>query len=429
MTVSNLWRKTRDTNYVELGDIAWISDGDHAIMPETFDSGRRYLRAKDLKYFCIDDSDPVYVSENYFKTLLRSHVKSHDILLSIMGTIGNIAIFPEDLEDVTANRAIAIIRVNSSSGFDPYFIAAFLESNIGIALRERESQGGIQQRINLEGLKRLKIPYILPDAQVKVREKILAAFSQYKKSESLYAEAEALLLHELGFDTLDLSTQKTYIANFSETVEGDRLDADYLNPKYTNLIGHLKNFPHNTLNNLATFSNGATPKGASYLEEGIPFLRIQNVNKNRLALDDVVYIGRKIHDGALKRSQLKPRDVLITITGRIGTAAVVPDSLPVANMNQHSVRLRLKNKEINPYYLSVFLNSKAGLLQSEREAYGATREALPYYCLERLIVPLVSQKLQKQIELKIYEAEEKFIEAKSLLEKAKHQVEQMILGH
>jgi type I restriction enzyme S subunit len=97
-------------------------------------------------------------------------------------------------------------------------------------------------------------------------------------------------------------------------------------------------------------------------------------------------------------------------------------------MNQHSVRLRLKDKQINPYYLSVFLNSKAGLLQSEREAYGATREALPYYCLERLIVPLVSRDLQERIESKIREAEGALQEANDLLEHAKQRVEQMIVG-
>ena len=97
-------------------------------------------------------------------------------------------------------------------------------------------------------------------------------------------------------------------------------------------------------------------------------------------------------------------------------------------MNQHSVRLRLKDKQINPYYLSVFLNSKAGLLQSEREAYGATREALPYYCLERLIVPLASKDLQEQIESKIRAAERTLQEAKNLLEQATQQVEQLILG-
>ncbi|WP_053537722.1 restriction endonuclease subunit S [Anabaena sp. WA102] len=415
-------------NYVELGSVALISDGDHAVMPELFDSGKRYLRAKDLQNFQIDNSDSIYISEEYFQTIQRSHIKPNDILLSIMGTIGNIAIVPENSEIMTANRAVAIIRFQEESAFDPYFIAAYLESKIGIALRERESQGGIQQRINLEGLKRLKIPFISSILQRKVKEKVLAALNRYKDSEKIYAQAEALLLHELGLDNLDLSTQKSYVANFSETVESDRLDAEYYNPKYTVLINYLHNIPHSKLGYIASFSNGATPTGAKYLEKGIPFLRIQNIGKNLLNLDDVVYIDKKIHNRILKRSQLQPGDVLITITGRIGTAAVIPDSLIDANMNQHSVRLRIHNNQINPYYLSVFLNSKAGLLQTDRESYGATRDALPYYCLEKIIIPIVSLDLQNEVEAKIRAAEKTLKEAKSLLEQAKHQVEQIILG-
>ena len=43
--------------------------------------------------------------------------------------------------------------------------------------------------------------------------------------------------------------------------------------------------------------SGSTPKGGNqvYVESGITFLRSQNVWKNRLELDDVVYITPEIH--------------------------------------------------------------------------------------------------------------------------------------
>ena len=195
-----------------------------------------------------------------------------------------------------------------------------------------------------------------------------------------------------------------------------------------NFWGAPQTRPHSLLGDVADFANGATPRGAKYLQEGIPFLRIQNVGKNRLELDDVVFIDETTHNELLKRSQLRPRDVLITITGRIGTSAVVPDDIPVGNINQHIVRMRLRCRKTNPYYLAAFLNSKAGRLQTEREAYGTTREALPYYCLERVIVPKASEALQERIESKIHEARESSKKAKRLLEEAKQRVEQMVLG-
>ncbi len=406
--------------YLELSDIAWISDGDHAIMPETFDSGRRYLRAKDLKNFCIDNSDPVYVSENYFKTLLRSHVKSHDILLSIMGTIGNIAIFPEDLDNVTANRAIAIIRVNSSSGFDPYFIAAFLESNIGIALRERESQGGIQQRINLEGLKRLKIPYIVPDAQVKVREKILAAFSQYKKSESLYAEAEALLLHELGLDTLDLSTKKTYVSNFSETVEGDRIDSEYFQPKYKNIVHHLSNnYVTKTLSELGQVTKG---RSTEYSDIGVPVIRSGD-------LTDLDNLGElKYADSGQVLFYLEKGDICISSIGfgSIGKVQIFDKDGMFATVSEVTV---VRQNQVNPYYLQIFLKSLAGQLQIEKYITGATGQLHLYpRDVSKICIPIIDESKQKEFEKLVMKARQVKQEAKDLLEQAKLRVEEMILG-
>ncbi|MEH2247152.1 restriction endonuclease subunit S [Nostoc sp.] len=410
-----------------LQNLAMISDGNHLTISEEFtdEGGVRYLRGQDLVNFFISDSNPVYIPYKAYEALNRSHMYEGDVLLSVIGTVGNVALVTNKHEHLTGSCKVAIIRPHS---INPYFLAAYLASNIGKSQIYRRVRGAVQQGLILPDLKYFPVPKVDNQQAKEVEALIKDAHQCQKDSESLYAEAEALLLHELGLDNLDLSTQKSYVANFSETVESDRLDAEYYNPKYTVLINYLHKIPHSKLGYLVSFSNGATPSGAKYLDEGIPFIRIQNVTKNRLDFDDVVYIDEKIHNGILKRSQLQPGDVLITITGRIGTAAVIPDSLLFANMNQHSVRLRIHNAQINPYYLSVFLNSKAGLLQTDREAYGATRDALPYYCLEKIIIPIASLDLQKQVEVKIREAEKTLQEAKTLLERAKHQVEQIILG-
>jgi restriction endonuclease S subunit len=134
-----------------------------------------------------------------------------------------------------------------------------------------------------------------------------------------------------------------------------------------------------------------------------------------------------VHKGQLARSQLIPGDVLITITGRIGTSAVVPENLTQCNINQHIVRIRLNEYKIDPYFLAAFLNSFAGLFQSERESYGTTREALPYYCLEKLLIPIANTSLQKRVRAKILEAQDAQKEAKKILDDAKRRVEEMIL--
>src|SRR5699024_11648087 len=102
-------------------------------------------------------------------------------------------------------------------------------------------------------------------------------------------------------------------------------------------------------------TSGSTPRGGrkSYLKEGIPLVRSQNVLWNRLCLEDVVFISEETHNN-MKRSQLKNRDVLLNITGAsIGRSVVYEGESYNANVNQHVCIIRL-NKYINSYYLSYY---------------------------------------------------------------------------
>lgn len=194
-----------------------------------------------------------------------------------------------------------------------------------------------------------------------------------------------------------------------------RIDAEYYQPQYLNNDEKILSYGYVNLGNIATFSGGATPLGANYLSSGIPFLRIQNIGDNQLILDDIVFIDRIIHAGLLKRSQLQYGDVLITITGRIGTAAVVnDDDIKEGNINQHIVRIRIHDQRFNPFFLSTFLNTTFGGLQTIREAYGTTREALPYYCLSKIKIPTVPWNKQVEIEKLIKQAFKNLSDSKSL---------------
>lgn len=145
---------------------------------------------------------------------------------------------------------------------------------------------------------------------------------------------------------------------------------------------------------------GATPlRGDTelYADDGVKFLRILNVKPNDIDLTDVKYIRDSVHDGELSRSQLAADDVLMTITGRVGTAAVVPQSILPANINQHIVRLRVISNECLPYYLAAYLNTSVGLAVSNRNVTGGTRIALDYQAIRSLPVPIPPKEIQQTI--------------------------------
>ena len=93
-----------------------------------------------------------------------------------------------------------------------------------------------------------------------------------------------------------------------------------------------------------------------YLEDGIPFLRSLNILPHRISRQEIRHISPEFHR-RLKKSALKPGDVVIVRTGKPGTCAVIPDDLPVANCSD-LVIVRC-GPDIRPRFLAYWVNAIA----------------------------------------------------------------------
>jgi len=203
-----------------------------------------------------------------------------------------------------------------------------------------------------------------------------------------------------------------------------RLDAHYFDPHYFDTMATLTDFsfkrgwsikPLKSLlrKSKTSLAGGATPRGAVYPDEGPKFVRVQNVKPMRLewSLESDPCIGLRTH-AMLRRSQLQESDVVLTITGTYGVAAVVPKGFPPANINQHSVKIEV-TEEIMPEYLCLFLNSDLCRPQFDRAVTGSSRLALDYQAIKALkilyppnkeeqkrLVDIAVRKLHKSVSLR-----------------------------
>ena len=151
-------------------------------------------------------------------------------------------------------------------------------------------------------------------------------------------------------------------------------------------------------------TSGVTPDGGAsgYLDSGIPLLRSQNVHFDGLRLDDVAYISAETHAG-MSGSQLKPRDVLLNITGAsIGRCAFVPDDFGEGNVNQHVCIIRL-GPWMDHRFLATFLSSPMGQDQILSTFTGASRQGLSHSDLGLIRIPFPKIKEQHEIVAKIEE--------------------------
>ena len=198
--------------------------------------------------------------------------------------------------------------------------------------------------------------------------------------------------------------------------ESKRIDSEYFKKEYLENETRLLNLNSVKLENfIQKMTGGATPLGANYPDSGIPFLRVQNIMQNYFSLNDIVYIS-KADDEALKRSRLNRGDMLLTITGAYGKAAVVEQDLEGANINQHSVKI--ETKDINPYFLATFINSKYGQLQCDKKITGVTRPALDYQVIKTFLIPQFSQDFQREIQKLVQDSHRALEDSKAMYKEA-----------
>jgi type I restriction enzyme S subunit len=144
--------------------------------------------------------------------------------------------------------------------------------------------------------------------------------------------------------------------------------------------------------------SGKTPLGGAetYVDEGIVFIRSQNVYDDGLVLEDVVYISEEV-DADMRVSRIKPGDVLLNVTGAsIGRSCIVPDDFPAGNVNQHVCIIRLRDLTQSHFVSWVM---KAPFIKAQIDAIqsGAAREGLNFDQISKFACALPSNAEQQAI--------------------------------
>lgn len=145
--------------------------------------------------------------------------------------------------------------------------------------------------------------------------------------------------------------------------------------------------------------SGKTPSGGAevYTDEGVMFLRSQNIYNSGLMIEDVSYISEKI-DSEMQNTRVRYRDVLLNITGgSIGRCCIFDLDNTPANVNQHVCILRTIPQKMLPEYLRYFWNSACGSMVVAQFQTGGNRAGLNFEQIGNIKIPLCSIDEQRRI--------------------------------
>ena len=138
-----------------------------------------------------------YIDEELSKnTLYKSLVKENQVLITIAGTIGNALVAQGLPINTNSNQAIANITLKKD--VNPFYVSTFLNSVFGKYQSQRLIVSNVQPNLLLVQVKSIKIPIFSQAFQLQIEKMVKGAQAKENQSKELYAEAEKILLAELG---------------------------------------------------------------------------------------------------------------------------------------------------------------------------------------------------------------------------------------
>lgn len=150
--------------------------------------------------------------------------------------------------------------------------------------------------------------------------------------------------------------------------------------------------------------SGSTPRGgqSAYVDEGIIFLRSQNIWNDGLKLDDTAYITNETHEKMLN-THVYPNDVLLNITGAsLGRCTIFPEKYVTANVSQHVTVIRLIAPRMNQFLYLGIISPLVQRLVWGRQV-GMAIEGLSKKVLEQFEFPVPPLEEQHRIVAKVDE--------------------------
>jgi len=361
-----------------LKEIANVKNGYAFDSSKYSDKGIPIIRIADIKDN-IDLSKCVCIDEEINKEFL---IKKGSLLIALSGaTTGKMSVFSDNKIAYLNQRICSIYTKNEdiSQEFLIYFLKSIQKKIIV------NSYGGAQPNISSKWIENIKIKVPNIEIQKKISKKLelLANSINSRKSQLVF-------LKEL--------TKSLFTRMFGDIKTNDKNWKIIKLEKYINIIG------------------GYAFKNTDFKSNGIPLIRIGNINSGNFKNTNLVFIKE---NPKFEKFKVFPNDILISLTGTVGkddygNACILRDTYPEYYLNQRNAKIILTEKIEKNFFLEIIKIKEVkkkltGISRGIRQANISNKD------IYNLSIPLPPIELQN-----------KFAERIEKIEKLKFEIEKSI---
>ena len=325
-----------------------------------------------------------YITDECNKKLSRSQLQENDILFSIAGAIGRVAIVDKNILPANTNQALAIIRVPKGA-YEYNFLKYILKSPTIIKQFEKQKQGVAQINLSLKNIGDFEIPVISIEQQKKISlelDKITSLIDKRKQQ----------------LKKLDELVKSRFIEMFGDIV---------LNPfswekDYLGVVCDVRDGTHDS---------------PHYHSTGFPLVTSKNVTGGKIDLTDCSLISEADFNKINERSKVDMGDIIMPMIGTVGKPVIVNVKPNFAIKNVSLIKFKDNSRVLNTFIRS--------LLQSDyfddavlSKIRGGTQKFISLGDIRKLVVIVPPMELQNQFADFIEQVDKLKFEIKQSLEKS-----------
>lgn len=341
---------------IRLGDACEILNG-YAFRSENYvESGIRVIRISNVQKGYIEDNTPAYYPSDS-NGLDRFMLEEGDLLMSLTGNVGRVAILEKKFLPAALNQRVACLRLKSDK-LSKRYLFHILNSDFFEQQCILSSKGVAQKNMSTEWLKDFEIPLYPTSKQEEITDIL-------DKTHNVIA----CRIQEL--QKLDELVKARFVELFGTETEFDK-------------------WPCCTIDDVADVCVGVVIKPTQYyMDKGIPAFRSLNIGEMRVKDSDWVYFTKEGHQKNQK-SVVHRNDVLVVRSGAPGTACVATEKYDGYNAVDIIIA-HPDNNKVNSIFLAVFTNMPHGMNQIRERTGGAAQQHFNVggYKAMRLIMPSI----------------------------------------
>lgn len=267
---------------IRIGDVCDILNGYAFKSDKYVDEGIRVIRIANVQKGYIEDNAPAFYPIDS-SGLEKYMLEEGDLLMSLTGNVGRVAILQKDMLPAALNQRVACLRLKTDRITRGFFFH-ILNSDFFEQQCIRASNGVAQKNMSTEWLKDYEIPLYSIEEQIKITnilDKIRSIISS--RNDELIA--------------LDDLIKARFIEMFGDPET---------NPK---------GYKERKLGSLAKKISDGVHAKPEYTETGRPFLSVVNINKGIINFEGCKFVSEEAYQKMIKSTHPERGDVLYTKVG------------------------------------------------------------------------------------------------------------------